>query len=58
MHQELQVRQAKRMAADLKKEYHYEGVLKKTILDELGNVKELGIDQHKEAANLMELVLS
>ena len=52
------VRQAKRMAADLKKQYHYAGTLKKTILDELGNVKELGIDQRKEAIKIMELVLS
>ena len=52
------VRQAKRMAADLKKQYHYVGALKKTILDELGNVKELGIDQRKEAVKIMELILS
>jgi transposase len=52
------VRQAKRMAADLKKQYHYEGALKKQILDELVNFKELRIDQRKEAINLMELVLS
>lgn len=52
------VRQAKLMAADLKKQYHYAGVLKKKILDELVNVKELGIEQRKEAVNLMELVLS
>jgi hypothetical protein len=52
------IRQAKRMAVDLKKQYHYEGALKKKILDELVNVKELGIDQRKEAINLMELVLS
>ena len=52
------VRQAKLMAADLKNQYHYAGVLKKKILDELVNVKELGIEQRKEAVNLMELVLS
>jgi len=52
------VRQAKRMAADLKKQYHYAGALKKKILDELGNDKELGIDQRKEAVKIMELVLS
>lgn len=52
------VRQAKRMAADLKKQYHYAGALKKKILDELGNVKELGIDQRREAVKIMELVLS
>jgi len=52
------VRRAKLMAADLKKQYHYAGVLKKKILDELVNVKELGIDQRTEAVNLMELVLS
>jgi len=52
------VRQAKRMAANLKKQYHYEGALKKKILDELGNVKEFSIEQRKEAVKLMELVLS
>ena len=52
------VRQAKLMAAELKKQYHYAGVLKKKILDELVNVKELEIEQRKEAVNLMELVLS
>ncbi len=52
------VRQAKRMAADLKKQYHYAGALKKKILDELGNVKELRIEQRKEAVKIMEFVLS
>jgi len=52
------VRQAKRMATELKKQYHYAGALKKKILDELVNVKELGIDQRKEAVKIMELVLS
>ena len=52
------VRQAKCMATELKKQYHYAGVLKKKILDELVNVKELGIEQRKEVVNLMELVLS
>jgi len=33
-------------------------LLKNKILDELVNVKELGIGQRKEAVNLMELVLS
>jgi len=36
----------------------YEGALKKRILDELGNIKELGIDQRKEAVKIMELILS
>ena len=52
------IRQAKLMATDLKKQYHYAGVLKKKILDELGNLKELGIEQRKEAVKIMELVLS
>ena len=52
------VRQAKRMASELKNQYHYAGALKKMILDELVNVKELGIDQRKEAVKIMELVLS
>ena len=52
------VRQAKRMAADLKKQYHYAGALKKKILDELGNLKELRIEQRKEVVKIMELVLS
>ena len=52
------VRQAKLMAADLKKQYHYAGALKKKILDELRNLKELGIEQRKEAVKIMEFVLS
>ena len=52
------VRQAKRMASDLKKQYHYAGALKKKILDELGNLKGLGIEQRKEAVKIMEFVLS
>jgi len=52
------IRQVKRMAANLKKQYHYAGALKKKILDELGNLKELGIEQRKEAVKIMELVLS
>jgi len=52
------VRQAKRMAADLKKQYCYTGALKKRILDELGNVKELSIEQRKEAIQLIEEVLT
>jgi hypothetical protein len=46
------------MASDLKKQYHYAGALKKKILDELGNLKELGIEQRKEAVKIMEFVLS
>jgi len=45
------VRQAKRMAANLKKQYYYEGPLKKKILDGLGNVKEFSFGQRKEAFN-------
>lgn len=52
------VRQAKRMAADLKKQYHYTAALKKKILDELGNLKELGIDQREDVVKIMEFVLS
>ena len=52
------VRQAKRMADSLKKQYYYKGALKKKILDELGNVREFSIEQRKEAVKLMELVLS
>jgi len=52
------VRQAKRMADSLKKQYHYKGALKKKILDKLGNVKEFSIEQRKEAVKLMELFLS
>jgi len=45
------VRQAKRMAANFKKQYSYEGALKKKILDGLGNVKEFSFEQRKEAFN-------
>jgi hypothetical protein len=36
----------------------YAGVLKNKILDELGNIKELRIEQRKEAVKIMEFVLS
>jgi len=52
------VRQAKRMAVDLKKKYRYVGALKKRILDELNNVKEFSIEQRKDAVEILELVLS
>jgi len=45
------VRQAKRMAANLKKQYYYECPLKNKILDGLGNVKEFSFEQRKEAFN-------
>lgn len=51
-------RQAKRMAADLKKQYRYIAALKKRILDELGNLKELRIEQRKEAIELIDEVLT
>jgi Integrase core domain. len=52
------IRQAKRMADNLKKQYRYTGVLKRRILDALGKINELGIEQRKEAIQLMEEVLT
>ena len=52
------IRQAKRMADNLKKKYRNIGVLKRRILDALGKINELSIEQRKEAIQLMEEVLT
>ena len=52
------VRQAKRMAAELKKEYRYIGALKKRVFDELTKMKNLGLEQRNKVVSLMDLVLS
>jgi len=52
------VRQAKRMAVELKKQYHYVGALRKNILDELNNVKEFSIEQRKNAVEILDMILS
>ena len=52
------IRQAKRMADNLKKQYRYTGVLKRRILDALGKINKLGIEQRKEVIQLMEEVLT
>ena len=51
------VRRAKRMAAELKKEYRYIGALKKRVLDELTKMKNLGLEQRNKAVSLLESVL-
>jgi hypothetical protein len=52
------IRQAKRMADNLKKQYRYTGVLERKILDALGKINELNIEQRKEVIQLMEEVLT
>ncbi len=52
------IRQARRMATNLKKQYNYVGALKKKILDALGKLTELSLEQRKEAIELMEEVLT
>jgi len=52
------IRQAKRMADNLKKQYRYTGVLKRRILDALAKINELSIEQRKEVIQLMEEVLT
>ncbi len=52
------IRQAKRMADNLKKQYHYTGVIKRKILDALGKMNELSIEQRKEVIQLMEEILA
>ncbi len=46
------------MAMNLKKQYNYVGALKKKILDALGKLTELSLEQRKEAIELMEEVLT
>jgi hypothetical protein len=52
------VRQAMRMACDLKKQYRYLNVLRKKILDALNEVNEFTLEQLKKATILMEEVLA
>ena len=52
------VRQARRMACDLKKQYRYLNVLRKKILDALNEVSEFTLEQLKKATMLMEEVLA
>jgi len=52
------IRQAKRMADNLKKQYRYTGVLKRSILDALAKINELSLEQRKEVIQLMEEVLT
>ena len=52
------VKQAKRMARDLKKQYCYLDVLRKKILDALNEVSEFTLEQFKKATVLMEEVLA
>jgi len=52
------VRQAKRMAVTLKKQYCYLEVLRKKVLDALNEVSEFTMEQLKKATILMEEVLA
>jgi hypothetical protein len=55
---ELSIRQANRMAQNLKKQYRYMGVLKQKISDALGAINELGVAQRQEAFELVEKFLA
>lgn len=52
------IRQAKRMAENLKKQHPYMGELKRKISDALEEIKELKLDQRKEAFELVEEFLT
>ena len=52
------IRQARRMAINLKKQYSYVGALKQRILDDFGRIKELNHEQRKKAIELMDEVLT
>ena len=52
------VRQARRMARDLKKQYRYLGVLRKKVLDALNQVSDFTLEQLAKATTLMEEVLA
>ena len=52
------IRQARRMAINLKKQYSYVGALKQRILDDFGKVNELNHEQRKKAIELMDEVLA
>lgn len=52
------VRQAKRMAVTLKKQYCYLEVLRKKVLDALNEVSEFTMEQLKKATTLMEEILA
>jgi hypothetical protein len=52
------VRQARRMAGSLKKQYRYLGALRKKVLDALSEVSEFTSEQLKNATILMEEVLA
>lgn len=52
------IRQARRMAMNLKRQYRYVGALKKKIVDALGKINELSLEQRKEAIQLIEEVLT
>jgi len=52
------IRQARRMAINLKKQYSYVGALKQRILDDFGKVNELNHEQRKRVIELMDEVLT
>jgi transposase InsO family protein len=55
---ELSIRQAKRMAQNLKKQYRYMGALKRQISDILAERNDLSLSQRKEVLELAEQLLS
>jgi len=52
------IKQTKRMIGNLKKQYRYEGVLKRKIADALGKMNELSTSQRQEALELVDQFLT
>lgn len=52
------VMQVRRIARDLKKQYCYQEVLRKKVLDALNKINEFTLEQLKKATVLMEEVLA
>ena len=51
---EIALRQAKRMALNLKKQYRYLGALKNTVLDTLAGINNISLAQRQEIIAWME----
>jgi hypothetical protein len=55
---EVATKRAKRMIEDLKKQYRYDGVVKRKIADALRKMTELNITKRKEALELVNQFLT
>jgi len=51
------LKQVERLVQILRKQYQYTGALKRKILDTLGELSELSLDQRREAFQLVESYL-